>query len=370
VKTNKTLFIVGSSVAHGAEQVLMDVLSQNSFSTNMEVLGPDIDEIRLGFINRGVKYHSCPWLRSVGAGRTASIAAIIKKCKFWILASFAIFKIATDYDLIIGNNSGDALWAMAVFLARKPFYLWVHDDNMYTGLAMAIKATKPFVGHYIACSNSVERNLKDLLGSDIPITIIFNGLSTIDWRPRVRQPVLSIGWIGSIEGRKDPLLYIDILQKLQDSGVNFKASMVYRVVDRDLEKIIKEKNAALSIGLDMIGAIQRDKVHSYLEYQDLIVVTSLSDPLPTVVLEAYRAGTPILARNISSLKDMVDSGATGELYESAHETVVQIQKIRDGFENYSRQARIKFERSFSIEEKVIKMQALLCPNITNKQSAL
>jgi glycosyltransferase involved in cell wall biosynthesis len=360
MSSRKVLFIISSAVAHGAEQVLMDTLGHPSMTNQFEVLGPNVPEIREGFESRGVHYRSSRWLNPTGAGKTGNVNAIVRKILLWMIGSAVIFKVSREYDIVIGNNSGDCVWAPATRMSGKPFYLWVHDDHFYRKLAIALKIGKPFVQKYIACSLSVENALHSSLGIEISSTIIPNGLSDIDWKLRDPQSILTIGWIGTMEDRKDPLWFLDVLQNLAECGITACGKMVYKPLDALLEDKVRHHPAVTSGLVNLIGPLKRQDIWAYLSRIDYLLISSKRDPLPTVILEAYRSGTPVLGRSIPSIATMIDHMETGFLFscpQEAHQYLKDLSK--DDWMCMSGVARKRYCERYSIDKKRILLNDLV-----------
>lgn len=351
MKAKKVLFVVCSSVAHGAEQVLIDTLGDRSMSESFGVLGPNIPEIQNMFEANGIHYYPSIWLKSVGAGKTKKVFSVFKKSIFWLFGSFTIIRYARNYDIIIGNNTGDCLWAPASWLAGRPFYLWVHDDLFISGLSKALKWNRRWIKAYIACSRSVERALRQLLGTDADIQCIPNGLIERPWTPKSNHVISELGWIGAMEVRKDPLLFLDIIETLGISGCTVHGQMVFKNLDNELKMKVVRSIETRRLPIKLIGQIPRDQVHEFLGRMDVLVVTSLSDPLPTVIIEAYRAGTPVIVRDIPSLREMVIEGETGLIISTESEFYWTASRISEALEKYSIGSRRLFEKDYRIEQK-------------------
>jgi glycosyltransferase involved in cell wall biosynthesis len=69
----------------------------------------------------------------------------------------------------------------------------------------------------------------------------------------------------------------------------------------------------LSDSIHFLGKIQRNMLSSYYKEADLLCVPSLSDSLPTVVLEAFISGTPVVGSHVGGIPFMVRNGRTGWL---------------------------------------------------------
>ena len=58
---------------------------------------------------------------------------------------------------------------------------------------------------------------------------------------------------------------------------------------------------------------------SYLNLMDMFALTSRSEGMPLVVLEAWAAGVPVIASRVGGLRELVSEGENGLLVESGNE---------------------------------------------------
>ena len=83
---------------------------------------------------------------------------------------------------------------------------------------------------------------------------------------------------------------------------------------RNLESLIRER------GLDerkslCSGISCRDQMASLYERADVVVLTSRSEGIPLVLMEAMARGKIVLAPAITGIPELVTAGKTGFLYE-------------------------------------------------------
>ncbi len=83
------------------------------------------------------------------------------------------------------------------------------------------------------------------------------------------------------------------------------------------ESSLKDQAAALGVAERVIFAGHREDVPALLGAGDIFVLPTLRDALPTVVIEAMAAGTPVVASGVDGLMEMIDHGATGLLVPPA-----------------------------------------------------
>lgn len=68
--------------------------------------------------------------------------------------------------------------------------------------------------------------------------------------------------------------------------------------------------------VSFINRIDNSEVYSYLENSKLLILPSMTEALPMVVIEAFAASRPVVAFNIGGLNEMIDNGINGYLIDS------------------------------------------------------
>lgn len=94
-------------------------------------------------------------------------------------------------------------------------------------------------------------------------------------------------------------------------------------------------------------------VEPYYAVSDLFFAPSCGEGLPITLLEAMAAELPVVATDIPGIQEVVDSGATGELYQPGDldTALAQIEKMQDTSlrQSYGSAARHRVESIFSVE---------------------
>jgi glycosyltransferase involved in cell wall biosynthesis len=113
-------------------------------------------------------------------------------------------------------------------------------------------------------------------------------------------------WIGSISAEKDPALALDAFAQ---AGVG-DARLTF-VGDGPLRS---ELEARAVPGVAFVGSVP--DVGPYLQAAGGLVLSSKTEGLPGVVLEALAAGVPVIATDVGGVADLVVEGRTGFLVRS------------------------------------------------------
>lgn len=96
---------------------------------------------------------------------------------------------------------------------------------------------------------------------------------------------------------------------------------------RSLERIIRKLGLTEEVGL--LGHVQREQIDALYAIADMVVLTSRSEGIPLVLMEAMAMGKIVLAPDITGIPELVIHGKTGFLYQAGSMTdfVSKIQMI-------------------------------------------
>jgi len=97
-----------------------------------------------------------------------------------------------------------------------------------------------------------------------------------------------------------------------------------------LEKLSRKLGVAEYV--EFVGLVDPKNIASYLKQADGLVLTSLSEGKPNVVLEAFASGLPVIASNIDGVKEMIGNNENGLLYDSGNDEMLTA-KLLELFHN-------------------------------------
>jgi glycosyltransferase involved in cell wall biosynthesis len=124
-----------------------------------------------------------------------------------------------------------------------------------------------------------------------------------------------------------------------------------------LEFLIQELKIADVV--TMVGQVPHDEIAEYYDAADLVVLTSHSEGIPLVLMEAMARGKIVLAPAITGIPELVRTGATGFLYaagdlEQFVWQVEQICKSLPALGSIGRAAREQILRNFDQRKNLTK----------------
>ena len=135
---------------------------------------------------------------------------------------------------------------------------------------------------------------------------------------------------GRLHPVKNHLFLVDACATLKACGVPFRCLIAGDGPERRrIQRCIH--SFSLQDDVKLLGHVPHDMLRRLFSIADLFVLTSKSEGIPLVLMEAIAAGVPVLAPNITGIPELVIHGETGFLYTagSLHDFVGQIQSIRN-----------------------------------------
>lgn len=281
--------------------------------------------------------------------------------RFWDFKAYK--KLATiidkeDYD-IVQANAGDTLKYAAI---SKRLYNWQNklvfrNANKMTGF---IKSTphlwlNQFFLNQIDYAISVSENCRQDLIKILPKANSISATGTIgtfdftDLKAIEKSSDNKI-WInvGSIVKEKNHRFLLEVFATyIKDDSEN----ELWMIGDGPLRKHIEEQAKKLGIQqkVKFLG-YQKDAV-AYIKAADIMVMPSMIEGLPGVILEALSCGKPVIASSVGGIPEVVHNGLNGYVieefdtsaYQSRIREVLNDQNLR---EEMGRNAQKLIDREF------------------------
>lgn len=209
--------------------------------------------------------------------------------------------------------------------------LLLHAAHMDTKLAeskFCLTVSEFNRRHILAHYPSVDASkiLVQRIGVPTPVAI-----ATRDCHPGVPPVLLAVGRLHPV---KNHAFLLEACARLRQDGLDFRCVIVGDGPERHkLALLIHELRIEDSVVL--VGHVPHDGVGYYYQSADVIVLTSHSEGIPLVLMEAMAHGKIVLAPAITGIPELVIDGKTGFLYKPAalEEFVLRAQQICSSLES-------------------------------------
>jgi len=148
-----------------------------------------------------------------------------------------------------------------------------------------------------------------------------------------RRPIALLA-VGRLHPVKDPTFLVRACARLRDRGLDFECSIAGEGPERRrLESLIRERR--LQDRITLLGHVARQQMDALYRRADVVVLTSRSEGIPLVLMEAMVRGRIVLAPAITGIPEIVIPGKTGFLYAPGEQQdfvarIMFLQKLMHG----------------------------------------
>jgi len=132
-------------------------------------------------------------------------------------------------------------------------------------------------------------------------------------RTETRRTEFTLLAVGRLHPVKDHAFLVHACAQLQEYGINFECFVAGAGPERRrLQSLIRK--LGLDARVTLLGHVARNQMDSLYERADVVVLTSRSEGIPLVLMEAMAWGKIVLAPDITGIPELVIAGKTGFLY--------------------------------------------------------
>tara|TARA_B110000444_G_scaffold86897_1_gene82140 strand:- start:10182 stop:12725 length:2544 start_codon:yes stop_codon:yes gene_type:complete len=159
-----------------------------------------------------------------------------------------------------------------------------------------------------------------------------------------------VGGVFRLEPGKRPKLWIDVLERLILKNKNIKGLLVGGgKMENTVRKWVEERG--LQNQIKILG--ERVDVGSLLAAMDIFLLTSISEGLPNVIIEAQGFGIPVISTDVGGVSEIIIHNKTGKLTKSEDpmeisELILEIIK-NDKYKEMKITSKENARRKFSLE---------------------
>ncbi len=130
---------------------------------------------------------------------------------------------------------------------------------------------------------------------------------------RGTRRTLTLLAVGRLHAVKDHAFLVRGCARLRDCGVDFECLIAGEGPERQRLEFLIRKNR-LQDQITLLGHLARPQIDALYGRADLVVLTSRSEGIPLVLMEAMVRGKIVLAPAITGIPEIVIPGKTGFLY--------------------------------------------------------
>lgn len=178
--------------------------------------------------------------------------------------------------------------------------------------------------HVITVSRRLQEEAEKMV-EDLPVSTIYNGFDPKQFFPIDREEAREKLAL-PLQGKK--ILFVGnllpvkgvpyLLQAFQQLLQKERAIDLYLIGTGPLEGELRKQAQELGIAekTHFMGRKPHDQIPLWVNSADVVVLTSLSEGLPSILLESMGCGRPMVATDVGGIKEILQDGVTGKLANS------------------------------------------------------
>lgn len=237
-----------------------------------------------------------------------------------------------EYDVAINFLEIDSPEFILKNINAKKYIQWYHTDvanldypeetdtmipfykKMDAIICVAESAKKSFVERYPALSDKtyVIYNFFDVE------TIVEKSKENFSYQ--VMNDELILLSVGRMTAPKSYDRFLNVLSKVKNDGYNF---IWYVLGDGQEKEKIEKKITELNLNENVVLVGLTDNPYKYMKNCDLFVLPSEWEGFPTVTVEAKVLSCPVLATDVSGIKEQLIHGETGWIVNNDEDAIYE-----------------------------------------------
>lgn len=216
------------------------------------------------------------------------------------------------------------------------------------GVNKTLHTWKTKVNQYIALTEFAKQKFMESGIPEEKITVKPNFLSSVS-EGRAQERGNYLLFVGRLSKEKGLDVLLPAWKKLE-GFTDAKLIIIGNGPEKaKLKMEYGEKNNVI-----FTGKLSPSETMGYIKRARFLVVPSICyEGMPLTILEAYSAGTPVIVSNIGSLKEMVNDGSTGFLFEKGNSqslfAVMKKAMLHKGYEGMVQNAYKEFEEKYTAD---------------------
>lgn len=241
----------------------------------------------------------------------------------WLGACYAVKLRRRRIDHIHAHHGYFGSWIamVAARLTGASFSMTLHGSDLllhgaYLEAKLANCAVCFTVSEYnrqylLECYPNIDP--RKIVLSRLGVDVAEGTIRPSTWQ-QIEGASLTLLAVGRLHKVKDHAFLVRACAELREQGVNFECSIAGEGAERrKLESLIHK--LGLEKHITLLGHVAREQMDSLYDRADVVALTSRSEGIPLMLMEAMARGKIVLAPAITGIPELVLHRKTGFLYE-------------------------------------------------------
>lgn len=298
---------------------------------------------------------------------------------------FSISSSVKEIVKIVNERDVDLIYAKQITQIQAPIASYVSNTKLLWHLIalhmpsllekMLIPLVKLTSNKVVVSCDALAEQLKvrglsgetTTIHSPVNIERFNNNISsdTINMELNLENDDLVIGVIGHISPIKGIEYFLEAASIVLESNINAKFLVIGAVLPTQEKYFIKLKEITEELHLkdNIIFTGMRKDIPELLAAMDILVVSSISESSPLVVLEAMAAAKPVVAARVGGIPEQIVDGETGILVppkdsQAIADAILNLVSDKDKIKKMGNSGRKRVTEYFDIDICVDKVESI------------
>jgi glycosyltransferase involved in cell wall biosynthesis len=173
--------------------------------------------------------------------------------------------------------------------------------------------------------------------------------------------------VGRVDEEKNPLMLADVLKKLVDGGGAWR---LVAIGEGSLERALEDRLDSLGLGEigSLRGYVDQSELPEVYRQSHFLLITSHTEGLPQVVLEAFAAGLPVVSTDVGGIAEAVGEAVALVKPEDTTGAAEAIRKIAEDeeFRSLLVAAGHAYIKAHTIDAEIDRVADLLAAELVNR----
>ncbi len=201
-------------------------------------------------------------------------------------------------------------------------FKWDWRDVIYAQLYRAILKSVATDVWFTAVSTEFSQSaIVDFAIAPERMRVIYNSVPELNYlidreefrkKFQIESDFLNLLFVGRLHPVKGIEVLLKAVSQAKAQGKRLRLRIAGEgAIKSELETQVQDLN--LNNEVSFLGAVNNPA--EWMAASDALILPSYDEGLPTVLVEAYRAGLPVIASNIPGVRDVIIEGETGQVFE-------------------------------------------------------
>jgi len=220
----------------------------------------------------------------------------------------------TDLLFLLNSNTKKITWVHSSYVSNKNFNKFYQEKSY---LKKVVENRYKKLDTIVFVSNDAKKEFIEVMGRFDDMRVLYNLFDEDELRQKANEKLptkecFTFIAVGSLIPVKGYDLLIDAAKILSKQGYSFKVKIVG---NGHQENELKSKVNRLKLNnhIDFVGYVSNP--YAYMNRADVFVMTSVSEALPSALIEAIILGKPILITNTAGCREVIEYGKYGMMTE-------------------------------------------------------